>query len=325
MEEMLITGTPGVKEVNGERLSFVPVEMENKKYYLCLADKKDEISRKAMRLYDRQESGKYFVPDFSTDSAFMQVFDNLKEALDRGKRTGREIRSNPLEIPFRCDGDEFKPAYEMQKYISNDGEELRHGDVVNNFMTGETGVLDLKGFMNEATDGKPCFYSFDTSERKPFDKEEALCCKRVCRLYEYIEAYPKDIRESDYDYVLKVFDVQQMIYEDKGRDAFDLVRNLTDIPEENKAYEFDEKIMKTVLEDDGSPHGGTAFRGETVFDFLDSLGPDGENIHTIKELNEALRENGIRPIAVKEKTEQKHSLRRSSAQQNKGKDISDGR
>ena len=54
------------------------------------------------------------------------------------------------------------------------------------------------------------------------------------------------------------------------------------------------EILNTILEDDGTPNGGTSFTGETVFDFLLSVGDD--SIKTIDELNAALKENGIKPV-----------------------------
>jgi len=51
-------------------------------------------------------------------------------------------------------------------------------------------------------------------------------------------------------------------------------------------------VLDYVLEDDDSPYGGVAFLGETVGDFIG----DDSDITTIKELNEALVECGIKPI-----------------------------
>lgn len=51
-------------------------------------------------------------------------------------------------------------------------------------------------------------------------------------------------------------------------------------------------VLDYVLEDDDTPHGGIAFVGETVSDFIG----DDSDITTIDELNEALRGCGIKPI-----------------------------
>lgn len=59
-----------------------------------------------------------------------------------------------------------------------------------------------------------------------------------------------------------------------------------------------EDVLDVVLEEDYSVmHGGVAFVGETVGDFLWDLGwPTELKITTIDELNEALKECGILPI-----------------------------
>lgn len=54
-----------------------------------------------------------------------------------------------------------------------------------------------------------------------------------------------------------------------------------------------------VLEDDDSPYGGAAFSGETVIDFLLSIGSDyAGTISTVEQLNAELVECGIKPIEV---------------------------
>ena len=54
-----------------------------------------------------------------------------------------------------------------------------------------------------------------------------------------------------------------------------------------------------VLEDDDSPYGGTAFSGETVIDFLLSIGSEyAGTISTVEQLNAELVECGIKPIEV---------------------------
>lgn len=54
-----------------------------------------------------------------------------------------------------------------------------------------------------------------------------------------------------------------------------------------------ETIMNTVLEDDDSPYGGVDYVGETVREFVEGI---GENMMTLKELNTALVECGIKEI-----------------------------
>lgn len=49
-----------------------------------------------------------------------------------------------------------------------------------------------------------------------------------------------------------------------------------------------------LLEDDDTPTGGVAFQGETLEDFLEAL--DYQTIRTIKDVNQALIECGIKPI-----------------------------
>lgn len=55
--------------------------------------------------------------------------------------------------------------------------------------------------------------------------------------------------------------------------------------------------MDYVLEDDDTPFGGVGYLGETVEDFLLSVGSNG-NIATVEQLNEMLVECGIKPIRV---------------------------
>ena len=54
--------------------------------------------------------------------------------------------------------------------------------------------------------------------------------------------------------------------------------------------------LDTVLEDDDADHGGTAFHGETLGDFL--LGSDLSDldVKSMDDVNRILRENGIKPI-----------------------------
>lgn len=51
------------------------------------------------------------------------------------------------------------------------------------------------------------------------------------------------------------------------------------------------------LQDDDTPEGGISFEGYTLLDFLQELGD--EEILTLEEVNEALIENGIKPIEEK--------------------------
>lgn len=59
---------------------------------------------------------------------------------------------------------------------------------------------------------------------------------------------------------------------------------------------FEKSIYKQiVLEDDDTPYGGTSFDGETLEDVLEEFA-DSENIRTIKDVNQALVECGIKPV-----------------------------
>lgn len=55
-----------------------------------------------------------------------------------------------------------------------------------------------------------------------------------------------------------------------------------------------------LLEDDDTPIGGIAFQGETLEDFLAELANDDncQTIRTIKDVNKALIECGIKPVTV---------------------------
>lgn len=63
-----------------------------------------------------------------------------------------------------------------------------------------------------------------------------------------------------------------------------------------------EKIKNYKLEDDGTPDGGTSFAGETVGDFLDSIGEirgiltDG--FVNLDKFNAVLRQCGIKPLCI---------------------------
>lgn len=49
-----------------------------------------------------------------------------------------------------------------------------------------------------------------------------------------------------------------------------------------------------LLEDDDTPTGGVTFQGETLEDFLEEL--DCQTFRTIKDVNKALSECGIKPV-----------------------------
>lgn len=49
-------------------------------------------------------------------------------------------------------------------------------------------------------------------------------------------------------------------------------------------------VLATKLTDDATPFGGVSFAGETVQDFIDTVGINPQNIN---DLNEALQECGI--------------------------------
>jgi len=60
-----------------------------------------------------------------------------------------------------------------------------------------------------------------------------------------------------------------------------------------------DKICPIVLEDDASETGGVAFMGETVLDFMLSLDEcDVEEMNSVDDLNDALKECGIKPIKL---------------------------
>lgn len=56
----------------------------------------------------------------------------------------------------------------------------------------------------------------------------------------------------------------------------------------------EEKMKDIVLKDDASPYGGTAFNGETLYDFCESV--DLLECDDLEEINKALQECGICPI-----------------------------
>ena len=56
---------------------------------------------------------------------------------------------------------------------------------------------------------------------------------------------------------------------------------------------LEQRILNTELMDDKSDYGGIAYLGETVKDFIESVGIAPSNIN---ELNDALKECGIERI-----------------------------
>ena len=68
--------------------------------------------------------------------------------------------------------------------------------------------------------------------------------------------------------------------------------------EKNKPI-LDADLLATVLEDDPrAPYGGTAYAGETLGEFLDSLDLGDNYPTTIEEINDLLRQCYILPIAA---------------------------
>ena len=68
------------------------------------------------------------------------------------------------------------------------------------------------------------------------------------------------------------------------------------IPGEDKYEILDDSlaaVLDVVLQDDNTESGGTSFAGETVRDFLSDT---EDNVTTLSELNDLLRECGILPI-----------------------------
>ena len=59
-----------------------------------------------------------------------------------------------------------------------------------------------------------------------------------------------------------------------------------------------EDVMDVKLEDDETENGGISFDGETVRDFIDDVSSDETKITTIDELNDALKQCGIKPVGV---------------------------
>lgn len=56
------------------------------------------------------------------------------------------------------------------------------------------------------------------------------------------------------------------------------------------------KYLEVELEDDSTKEGGVSFKGETVKDFIDSLGDDGRKLQNLNDLNKALSDCGIKPL-----------------------------
>ena len=72
--------------------------------------------------------------------------------------------------------------------------------------------------------------------------------------------------------------------------------------EKNKPI-LDADLLATVLEDDlRAPYGGTAYAGETLGEFLDSLDLGDDYPTTIEKINDLLRQCYILPIAAADQT-----------------------
>lgn len=54
--------------------------------------------------------------------------------------------------------------------------------------------------------------------------------------------------------------------------------------------------LNDVLEDDGSETGGTSFEGETLENFISETFSENAEPITMKAVNKALKECGIRPV-----------------------------
>ena len=57
-------------------------------------------------------------------------------------------------------------------------------------------------------------------------------------------------------------------------------------------------VLDQELEDDDTSEGGIDFPGETVRDFIASLGDDASGILTVDDLNDALVDCGILPVQI---------------------------
>ena len=69
--------------------------------------------------------------------------------------------------------------------------------------------------------------------------------------------------------------------------------------EDVKKFKKDEieEYWSYELKDDNTPHGGIAFKGETLADWLEE---DGREFNSLDEINRELQSCGIRPIVRKE-------------------------
>lgn len=86
-----------------------------------------------------------------------------------------------------------------------------------------------------------------------------------------------------------------MVWADKDQD--DLTHEFT-IPlrDDEPHWEWLTPYLDTVLEDDDADHGGTAFHGETLGDFLLGSDLNDLDVKSMDDVNRILRENGIKPI-----------------------------
>ena len=66
-----------------------------------------------------------------------------------------------------------------------------------------------------------------------------------------------------------------------------------------KAQEINEILLNIVLEDNAEMHGGTAFLGETLRDFLEETGEDTDDVYGRMEIiNKMLNDCGIQQIDI---------------------------
>lgn len=120
------------------------------------------------------------------------------------------------------------------------------------------------------------------------DADGAWIQDLVCVQNEY--RYKPD---GQMDWVDGLFRV--MVWSDPGQD--DLTNEfVVPLRDDESWWGWLTPYLDTVLEDDGSDTGGTAFHGETLGDFL--LGSDLSDldVKSMDDVNRILLENGIKPI-----------------------------